>query len=313
MTDLPVPVPAPAPPRPGGLQLRGVDGSIRPGWAVLLFVALAGVAFLAEMALSMLLLGRVLGALRLGDPVGWALISARAAWAASVTWVCCRVVDWRFGDAYLRDARWPVRLGQGVALGTGAFCLVVLVPLALGHERFSASTEGAGTLAAGFLWTALTCGGIAISEEMLVRGFALRQLERGIGRIGAAAATSVAFGLLHVLNPNASWLAIANITLVGLWLAVTVQRTGSLWLATGVHFAWNLTQAFVWGEPVSGFPVRASLLVRGAPGDELWTGGDFGPEASIAATAVMGLLAAATLAWDRRVPRTARPGPDPLV
>ena len=310
MTDLPVPVPAPAPPRPGGLQLRGADGSIRSGWAVLLFVALAGVAFLAEMGLSMLLLGRVLGALRLGDPAGWALISARATWAASVTWVSCRVVDWRFGDAYLRDARWPVRLGQGAALGTGVFCLVVLVPLALGHERFSASTAGAGTLAAGFLWTALTCGAIAISEEMLVRGFALRQLERGIGRIGAAAATSVAFGLLHVLNPNVSWLAIGNITLVGVWLAITVQRTGSLWLATGVHFAWNLTQAFVWGEPVSGFPVRASLLVRGTPGDELWTGGGFGLEASIATTVVMGTLLLLSVLWPVRRPPAVAPGLD---
>jgi membrane protease YdiL (CAAX protease family) len=291
--------------------LRREDGSVRPGWAVLLFAALVGVAVPVELGLSAALYGSMRPGLRLGDPAGALLTSVRAVWLALATWVSCWAVGWRFGDAYLRDARWAARLGQGIVLGTAALGLAVLVPLALGHEHFSPSPSGAADLASSLGWSALTCAGIALSEEMLVRGFALRQLERRRGRAVAALVTAGVFGLLHVLNPHASWLAVANIILVGLWLALAVQRTGSLWMAVGIHFAWNLAQAFAWGEPVSGFPVRASLLARAPPGDALWTGGSFGPEASLPTAVVLAALVMLT-AGTRATARSPAPA-DPCA
>src|SRR5262249_44439971 len=136
-------------------------------------------------------------------------------------------------------------------------------------------------------------------------GYALRQLHRAVGRWGAAAGTGVWFGLLHSFNDHVTGLAVANIILVGFWLALTVQRTGSVWLAVGVHFAWDLAQASVWGEPVSGFPGRASILVRATPGDALWTGGRFGPEAGLPNTVLLVALALLFALWPRRSSRQA--------
>jgi len=51
---------------------------------------------------------------------------------------------------------------------------------------------------------------------------------------------------------------------------------------------------------VSGFPVRASLLVRAPPGDLLWTGGGYGPEASVPTTVVLGALTMLFALWPAR-------------
>jgi hypothetical protein len=60
--------------------------------------------------------------------------------------------------------------------------------------------------------------------------------------------------------------------------------------------AWNFTEAYVFGADVSGSDLGPSLYhVRPTAGvDTLWTGGEFGPEASIA-TVVLGLMVGAAL------------------
>ena len=72
--------------------------------------------------------------------------------------------------------------------------------------------------------------------------------------------------------------------------------TGRLWASIGYHMAWNFTEAYVFGAGVSGSDFGPSLFqVRARPGvDAFWTGGTFGPEASVV-TLVFGLLVSAAL------------------
>jgi uncharacterized protein len=87
----------------------------------------------------------------------------------------------------------------------------------------------------------------------------------------------------------------------GIPLAALYVLTRRLWASIGYHIAWNFTEAYVFGAQVSGTGFGASLYqVRLVPGvDPLWSGGAFGPEASVV-TVVLGLLMGAALLILRR-------------
>ena len=72
--------------------------------------------------------------------------------------------------------------------------------------------------------------------------------------------------------------------------------TGRLWASIGYHIAWNFTEAYVFGAQVSGTGFGESLYqARPVAGvDNLWSGGAFGPEASVASV-VVGLVVGVAL------------------
>ena len=57
-------------------------------------------------------------------------------------------------------------------------------------------------------------------------------------------------------------------------------KTEKLWLPIGLHFSWNFFQGFVYGFPVSGY-VFDGLFEVSILGQELWTGGEYGPEGGL--------------------------------
>ncbi|MFY9825261.1 MAG: CPBP family intramembrane glutamic endopeptidase [Thermoanaerobaculia bacterium] len=132
-------------------------------------------------------------------------------------------------------------------------------------------------------------------EELVVRGYVYRAL-RERWRAGAAAlGSSALFALLHAWNPGVGAVALVNILLAGLILAALVERSGSLWGATVAHGTWNFTISCLLSLPVSGFSVFHLLSVS-LSGDPQVTGGGFGPEGSLALTA-LGLPLAAASWW----------------
>jgi membrane protease YdiL (CAAX protease family) len=116
-------------------------------------------------------------------------------------------------------------------------------------------------------------------EEVLFRGIAFRLLEEWLGSGVALLISSAFFGLVHGMNPHATWFATLAIALeAGVLLGAAYMLTRSLWFATGVHVAWNWTQGALFGVAVSGTDVDALLESR-TEGPEAWTGGGFGAEA----------------------------------
>ena len=217
-----------------------------------------------------------------------------------------------------------MQLGIGAALGLLLVAAVFVAELAAGW--LTVRGIGASALAA------LTVGlgravVVAILEETIFRGLLLGYLQRPLGSVGAAVASSVGFALVHAWNANVTPLAIANLAVAGALFAVAylvargfavpfaaeeakARGLGQLAYAIGrglplpvaLHAAWNFFEGSVFGFPVSGSP-RDALLIVAVGGPELLTGGAFGPEGGLlglAATVLVGLL---LWAVRERVPR----------
>ena len=141
----------------------------------------------------------------------------------------------------------------------------------------------------------------------------MRVLTERWGAVAALVLTTLAFSLVHGSNPNFAPLALVNIALAGLLLGLILLVTGSLWWAIGLHLGWNFATTYLADLPVSGLViVDAPLVEVTQPGNPLLTGGEFGLEGGLAATAgllvAVGFLAAPTL-HRARYSRGFAPGP----
>lgn len=217
-------------------------------------------------------------------------------------------------------ARWPrggrraaLRQLVTVPLGTLAFLggwlalLLILPPSAaeVRYEGLSAvyvSSPAWWPFAPGFLLLLLLLGFLlqAGLEEWIVRGYVYRTLKDAWRPRTAALASSLVFALLHAANPEISPPALLNILLAGMVLAALVEGSGSLWSATLAHGVWNFSVACLLSLPISGVRIFHLLDVT-IGGDERWTGGAFGPEASLLLTS-LGLPLAVALWWRRSQP-----------
>ena len=285
----------------GGLAhtvLFGLYG-LRAGWRILGYLLLgAGAAIvLATIARG------------LGVPDG---IAANA----TVLLLSALLAGW--GMLVLVDRRRPGALGfalepaaardSAVGLGIGGALLGAAVALlaVAGMARWVADTgstpEYVAALARSFAFFAVA----AAMEEAVFRGYAFQALVQGTGVWPAVLGTSALFAFGHANNPNVTPVALANIFLAGVMLAVAYLRTRSLWFATALHLGWNWTMASLLDFPVSGFHMDTPLYDARETGPDLLTGGTFGPEAGLPATAAI-VLATAWM-W-----RTRRLGPSPRM
>jgi membrane protease YdiL (CAAX protease family) len=171
-------------------------------------------------------------------------------------------------------------LGRGLLLGLALLSAVVgVLALAGWYHLVDGPPETLQDEARDALWWAAIFTAAGFFEEVAFRGIAFRLLEEWLGSAAALALSSAFFGLVHAMNPNATWFATLAIALeAGVLLAAAYMLTRSLWFATGVHVAWNWTQGALFGVAVSGTDV-ASLLESRTEGPEAWTGGAFGAEA----------------------------------
>ena len=173
--------------------------------------------------------------------------------------------------------------GLGAGLGFALFSLSVLGVWALGDLSFLGLRHGVGQLW-GVLAMAIASG---IYEEMIFRGVAFRHLETLLGSWAALAITSAFFGMAHIANPGATWFAAFAIAVeAGILLGAAYMFTRRLWLASGLHAAWNFTQGWIFSVPVSGGKPPEGLVLTSRQGSDLVTGGAFGLEASVVALAV---------------------------
>ena len=118
------------------------------------------------------------------------------------------------------------------------------------------------------------------NEELLSRGYQLQTIASGLNLLWGVIISSAVFGLLHLGNPNATWVSAVGIFFAGVYLAYGYIRTRQLWLSIGLHIGWNFFEGVVFGFPVSGLDIYALTRIK-VQGPELWTGGAFGPEAGL--------------------------------
>jgi len=133
------------------------------------------------------------------------------------------------------------------------------------------------------------------NEELLSRGYHLQTIASGTNLFWGVVLSSAVFGLLHLGNPNATWVSAAGIFFAGVYLAYAYIRTKQLWLSIGLHIGWNFFEGVVFGFPVSGLDIYALTRIQ-VTGPELWTGGAFGPEAGLIVLPSL-LLGAGLIYW----------------
>jgi membrane protease YdiL (CAAX protease family) len=170
-------------------------------------------------------------------------------------------------------------LGVGLALGAALYTACVLILMVPGIYRIDGLNPVVFMLSA--IPMALASG---VFEELLFRGALFRILEEWLGSWIALAVSSLVFGFVHLLNPDATMLGALFISVeAGLLLAAAYMVTRRLWLSIGFHIAWNYTQSAIFSGIVSGGVSAPGLIRATIEGPVALTGGSFGLEASLVA------------------------------
>ena len=180
----------------------------------------------------------------------------------------------------------------GIGLGLGALLLSVTIGIlaALGVYQVTGNNGWQFMLA-----TVPACVLSGVLEEVVMRGVIFRILEQWLGSWIALGISAVIFGLLHLLNPGATVLNAAAISIeAGVLLAAAYMLTRRLWLCIGIHIAWNFMQGGVFSVAVSGGS-STGLLQAKMVGPDWLTGGSFGVEASVLALVVCAAAGVALL------------------
>ena len=270
-----------------GLFLDGETRKPRSGWVVALFCVIAAGSYaLCNGVVSWFGL-HPRQPLTLDDPYLVFTTFVMLAAATTATLPCV----WLMGAEAGLPRGGAVRnllLGLGAAL----VVLTVFIPVAAGVAPMGFTPDAAGTLIKAALLQAFVLVPTSIGEELLLRGVLLEQLAKGTRWWLAVLLTGGVFGVMHLMNPDATWIAGLNVALVGIWFGLLALRF-TLWSAIGAHVAWNFFEGFVLGQPVSGINPGASLFVGPVQAKGFFSGGEFGPEAS----GLTGVLLVIAVIW----------------
>jgi len=279
------------------------EHELRCGWRILVFL----VVFLIALT-SLTVLVTALGTLtpgirslislaspdtsiahRLAGSFLNAITLLTAALAASL--FCARVLERRSLSSigFMLHSGWFRDFSSGLLLGTVTLSITVAIMALAGEVSFEVRGSDVGRLASIFVALLLFFLLAAAFEELFVRGFVFQAIAHNVGPVVAIAVTSVAFSLLHIRNPNLTLFSLINTILAGVWLGVAYWKTRSLWLATALHAGWNFAMVFIFGLPVSGLTSFTDFAwLSGRSNAPTWlSGGDYGPEGGVAATAAL--------------------------
>jgi uncharacterized protein len=273
----------------------GRDG-LRSGWAILLFIAIAAACTVCFFGI-VYWLGHFTPAdisamrTRLVPGVRTALVLAESCGLLLATAVMGKIERRSWLDYGLRSRRGVALFARGAFWG--ALLMAGLVSILALTRAITIAYSGRGLwplVGSGQVWAAMFLPS-AFVEELLFRGYPFFRLARFRGRIRAAIAMSVWFGLAHLGNREETLIGVLQVVSVGLVYCLSVWRTGSLWWAFGAHAAWNWTQSFIFGCANSGLAASGQWLLSTPRGPAWLSGGATGPEGSILSIPAMALMA----------------------
>jgi uncharacterized protein len=206
------------------------------------------------------------------------------AFAASV-YVARRWLDKRsfesLGTRVSRRALVDVSVGFAIAFLQVGFVFTVMRSLGwLTFAGFAWESDPIPTVAMKVLTFLFAYAFVSWREELIARGYWLQTIASGTNLAWGVILTSAVFGLVHLVNPNATWAGAVGIFLAALFLAYAYVRTRQLWLPIGLHLGLNFFEGSIFGFPVSGWNVYPMMQIN-IHGPVLWTGGTFGPEAGL--------------------------------
>ena len=179
------------------------------------------------------------------------------------------------------QALFDLLAGIGITFVQMGFIYIVMLGLGwLTFTGFAWQFDSARVVITNVLTFFIVFVFVGWNEELLSRGYHLQTIASGFNLFWGVIISSAVFGLLHLGNPNATWVSAAGIFFAGIYLAFGYIRTKQLWLSIGLHIGWNFFEGVGFGFPVSGLDIYPLLRIN-VTGPELWTGGAFGPEAGL--------------------------------
>ncbi|HEX4020961.1 MAG TPA: CPBP family intramembrane glutamic endopeptidase [Acidobacteriaceae bacterium] len=283
----PAPEPQPVKASPSYTILLGPKG-LRAGWSILIFIAIfVAIAFSASYVLRHLMLHFHLVAHHVhltGEAPVLPLGLSEAVMLISVLLATAIMARIEHRPALSYGLAGTHRLRHFVVgLLTGFAFLSLLIGILVETHHMHLDVP---TLAAATLWKYAVVWGcvflmVGFFEELLLRGYLLFTLARGIYFWPAAILLAVLFGALHKGNPGESPFGLATAAGAALLFSLSLWRIGSLWWAIGFHATWDWAQSYFYGTADSGLLSRGHLMTSHASGSVWLSGGATGPEGSV--------------------------------
>ena len=270
------------------------DRGLRAGWRLVIFVAIfVGLGFVAQWTIP-----RIPGLAHVRElPFlhPWGIIESELESLVQVgiaTWIMAHIERRRLSDygIPLRNA-FGSDFWVGLGWGLGSSSLVIgLIAVFGGYRMLGMAIHGRALWYFLALWTLANLL-IGFSEEIQFRAYLLATLADGVGFWAAAILLSSGFGALHYfLKPYERWEDFASTALLGLFMCLTLRRTGSLAFAIGFHAAFDWANLYLWSGQNAGEYAVGHLFETRWPGPQWLTGGRLGPEASWMVFVVIALM-----------------------
>jgi len=171
-------------------------------------------------------------------------------------------------------------LGCGSLIGFGLFGSVIVILWLSGFYRINGIDFVLLSLVGAFLGALLS----GFVQELIFRAVIYRITEEWLGTWWALAISAILFGLIHLSESGATiFSALAVALQAGILLGAAYALTHRLWMALGIHVAWDFANDGVLGVGVAGQTGQAShgLFKASLSGPNLLTGGALGVEASV--------------------------------
>jgi len=165
----------------------------------------------------------------------------------------------------------------GLIIGVIIFALIFLTFL---HFDFLTIRQFSWTRG-NLIWTILYFAFFVIIEELIFRSFIINGLKLLTKSTALALiVSSILFSIGHWFNEGSTILSAVSSFIGGLMYGYAFIKTQKLWLPFGLHFTWNFFQGYIFGFPVSGKIIKGLFEIN-ISGNELWTGGVYGPEGGL--------------------------------
>lgn len=267
---------------PSGMTDKPSPGSRLPGWASLLVLVGAFLAFLFSWGFVLFFAFRLdAGLLSHLQDVPQRVLDVYTI-GLYLGLIALMGLYWtRFEGRPWSDLglRWEARsLGEGLLLGAGGLAAIYGVACAFGWARFVPPPRWPVATVLSDLGAAAAMG---VAEEVLFRGILFRTLLRDDRPARAILVSAVLYALAHFARPGltleSSILPFVGLTATGTLFAYAAWSRRTLWLSTGMHAVWIFFIAL---------SSQLDLWAYSAEGHR-WTGGGYPPS---------GLLAALTMA-----------------
>ncbi len=192
-------------------------------------------------------------------------------------WLFCILIDRKsFVSLGWKWKRFGFDFSIGSLIGIGLIALGFLIQWSIGLLTITDYTFNPHN----FISALLLFTFVSISEELMVRGYILNNLMQSMNKYIALLISSLLFSVMHLGNPNVTFLSTLNIFLAGLILGVYYIHLKNLWFSIGMHLTWNFFQGPVFGYEVSGLDIKG-IISQEIDGPDYLTGGAFGFEGSI--------------------------------